>query len=176
MPAIYCPVEGCGKRMVTPTILEKHLAKSHPDYKASETPVEPVSVTPTENQGNSGEPTAPVDTTEVETSEPVETPPVNSEEQVNSEEAGSEEQAEAQAEVKAEAEIAEETPAPEAPVQPEVAVAPQDDTVLLRSADNRTLEVSIGEAVWIGKEIRVPAHQAQSVRKLLEDGGFFLKD
>lgn len=48
--------------------------------------------------------------------------------------------------------------------------------VILRSADKRQLEASIGDQVWKGTEISVPVEQAGDVRRLLEDGGFFLKD
>lgn len=101
-----------------------------------------------------------VDTAEEETSDPV----------VATEEAKDQE---------VEAELAQPSaPEPEAPAQEE-APAPEvvdDGSVLLRSADNRSLQASIGESVWEGKEIRVPAHQAKDVRNLLENGGFFLKD
>ena len=106
-----------------------------------------------------------VDTAEEETSDPV----------VATEEAKDQE---VEAELAQPAETVSETPVSEVPAQEE-APAPEvvdDGSVLLRSADNRSLQASIGESVWEGKEIRVPAHQAKDVRNLLENGGFFLKD
>lgn len=44
------------------------------------------------------------------------------------------------------------------------------------SADGRTLEASVGDQHWIGKELDVPNEQAGEVRRLLEEGGFYLKN
>ena len=58
----------------------------------------------------------------------------------------------------------------------ETTTAPAEAMVELRSADGRVLEASIGDSMWKGKVIQVPAHQAGDVRRLLEAGGYFLKD
>jgi len=50
-----------------------------------------------------------------------------------------------------------------------------DGEVQIVSADNRVLEASIGERIWKGTTITVPAEQEEDVRRILEDGGFFIK-
>lgn len=52
--------------------------------------------------------------------------------------------------------------------------APQ--LVTLKSADGRSLEASIGDQVWKGTVIHVPEHQVDDVRRILEKGGYYLKD
>lgn len=47
--------------------------------------------------------------------------------------------------------------------------------VTIESADGRMLEASIGPVVWKGKTIQVPADQAGEVRRLLTDGGFYVR-
>ena len=66
--------------------------------------------------------------------------------------------------------------APETPeVQPTVEqAAPR--FVTLRAADKRMLELSIGELVFKGREIQVPAELEGEARRILEVGGFYLKD
>lgn len=44
------------------------------------------------------------------------------------------------------------------------------------SADGRVLEVSIGGDIWTGKTIFVPKDKAEDVRRILEAGGFFIKN
>lgn len=58
--------------------------------------------------------------------------------------------------------------APQAPATPE--------TVTLISADKRVLEVSIGSQFWRGVTIDVPKELEGEVRRLLESGGFYLKN
>jgi len=99
MAILTCNV--CGKRMVSPHILELHMAKTHPVKQ-----VEPVA------------PVAP-------------------------------------------------TPAVEEKVE---------EMVTIKSADNRKLEVSVGDRFWNAPEIQVPKKMAGEVRRILLDGGFFLKD
>lgn len=48
--------------------------------------------------------------------------------------------------------------------------------VTIKSADNRRLEVSVGERFWNAPVIEVPEALAGEVRRILLDGGFFLKD
>ncbi len=118
-----------------------------------------------------------IDTAQEETSDPVEAveeaAEVKAEAEIQGEESGVEgavpvtpTEQPAEAAVPSSTEAVEETPAP----------VVDDGSVLLRSADGRALQASIGESVWQGVEIRVPAHQAADVRSLLEKGGFFLKD
>ena len=99
MTVLTCNV--CGKRMVSPHILELHMAKSHPIKK-----VEPV------------------------------TPVVS-------------------------------TPVVEEKVE---------EMVTIKSADNRRLEVSVGDRFWNAPEIQVPKAMVGEVRRILLEGGFFLKD
>jgi hypothetical protein len=59
--------------------------------------------------------------------------------------------------------------------QESTAVVPEG-MVEIVSADNRELEVSIGREVWKGKTILIPKEVEKDVRRILGDGGFFLKD
>lgn len=58
----------------------------------------------------------------------------------------------------------------------DVVVDPVKDSVTIRSADSRNLEVSVNGVAFNGKEIVVPKEQEGDIRKILADGGFFLKD
>lgn len=58
------------------------------------------------------------------------------------------------------------------PVEPIV----EEGMVVLKSADGRKLEVSINAQNWSGIEISVSKDQANSVRRELIRGGFYLKD
>lgn len=58
------------------------------------------------------------------------------------------------------------------PVVPEV----EEKMVMIKSADNRKLEVSIGDRAWNAPIIEVPQSLAGEVRRILLEGGFFLKD
>lgn len=68
---------------------------------------------------------------------------------------------------------------PVAPVEEPAEATPavEDDLpmVKIETADNRTLEVSIGDQYWKGKEIFVPVELEDDVRRILIGGGFFLK-
>lgn len=82
-----------------------------------------------------------------------------------------------------------EAPMPIVPVVPEVpkevpqvleeqtpVVEPKPEMVIIRSADNRRLEVSVGNQIWNNVNIEVPKELAGEVRRILLEGGFFLKD
>ena len=56
------------------------------------------------------------------------------------------------------------------------AVIPDENFVILKSADNRKLELSIGGTTWNDLEIKVPKEMAVTARRSLLEGGFFLKD
>lgn len=60
-------------------------------------------------------------------------------------------------------------------VQPTVEKA-SPSFVTIRAADKRMLELSIGELVFKGHEIQVPAELEGEARRILEQGGFYLKD
>lgn len=83
-------------------------------------------------------------------------------------------------EVKTETPTVEESPSTgtaEAKSIEETPVVPvESDFVILRSADKRKLELSIGSQVWNDFEIKVPKTMAQTARRSLEEGGFFLHD
>lgn len=49
----------------------------------------------------------------------------------------------------------------------------EGEMVIIKSVDNRELEASIGRDHWRGKVIEVPAEQAEDVKRLLKDGGFY---
>ena len=55
-------------------------------------------------------------------------------------------------------------------------VNPVEETVILRSADGRELEASINNQFWRGKTIEVPVSAAGDVRRMLEVGGYYLKN
>lgn len=76
-----------------------------------------------------------------------------------------------QAKAKAKTEETEETTEGE---EAETPAAPA--TVTLISADKRVMEVSIGSNTWKGVEITVPQELESEIRRLLEDGGFYLKN
>ena len=48
--------------------------------------------------------------------------------------------------------------------------------VKIETADNRVLQAAIGDRVFEGKVIYVPEEQADDVRRLLKEGGFFIKE
>lgn len=52
--------------------------------------------------------------------------------------------------------------------------AKEGEDIILRSVDGRELEVSIGNDHWKGKEIVVPFKQAEEVKRILKEGGFFV--
>lgn len=56
--------------------------------------------------------------------------------------------------------------------------APQEEITMKKiiSADNRQLEVSIGNEVWKGFEIMVPSNLEGEIRRILHDGGFYVKN
>ena len=51
-----------------------------------------------------------------------------------------------------------------------------EEMVTIKSADNRRLEVSVGNLAWDASEIQVPKAMVGEVRRILLEGGFFLKD
>lgn len=51
-----------------------------------------------------------------------------------------------------------------------------EEMVMIKSADNRKLEVSIGNRYWNDMVIQVPKELSDEVRRILVNGGFFLKD
>ena len=51
-----------------------------------------------------------------------------------------------------------------------------EEMVTIKSADNRRLEVSVGNLAWNASEIQVPKAMVGEVRRILLEGGFFLKD
>ena len=51
-----------------------------------------------------------------------------------------------------------------------------DSLVTIKSADGRKLEVSVGERSWNSTEIQVPKDMVGEIRRILLDGGYFLKD
>ena len=51
-----------------------------------------------------------------------------------------------------------------------------DNYVEIRSADGRSLEVAINGVMYNDKTIRVPREQEGDIRRILNDGGFYLKD
>jgi len=53
-------------------------------------------------------------------------------------------------------------------------VSKEGEDIILRSVDGRELEVSIGNDHWKGKEIVVPFKQAEEVKRILKEGGFFV--
>lgn len=66
---------------------------------------------------------------------------------------------------------------PVAPVAPTPVVEEKpEEMVTIKSADNRRLEVSVGDKAWNAPEIQVPKELAGEVRRILLEGGFFLKD
>ena len=66
---------------------------------------------------------------------------------------------------------------PVVPVVPPTVVEEKvEEMVTIRSADNRRLEVSVGNLAWNAPEIQVPKELVGEVRRILLDGGFFLKD
>lgn len=66
---------------------------------------------------------------------------------------------------------------PVAPVTPTPVVEEKvEEMVTIKSADNRRLEVSVGDRSWNAPEIQVPKELVGEVRRILLDGGFFLKD
>lgn len=66
---------------------------------------------------------------------------------------------------------------PVAPITPPTVVEEKpEEMVTIRSADNRRLEVSVGDRFWNAPEIQVPVALAGEVRRILLEGGFFLKD
>jgi hypothetical protein len=157
----------CGKNMPG-NILPKHMVKQHPvqggvdlEPKKDEVPTttQPVeSVKPVEQVTPEAQPVQTVNEQgqpTVETPKPVEQPVVPETPKEN-------------LEVPAE----NQTPGMEVPTEE------NKDTrmVVLKSADNRPLEVSINNQTWTGKEISVPKDQADTVRRELLRGGFFLKD
>lgn len=79
---------------------------------------------------------------------------------------------------KAEATAPVEPVVPETPAEPTPAPEPakEAEMVDLLSADNRDLEVSIGDKFWKGKVISVPKEQEGDIRRILSEGGFFLKN
>lgn len=68
--------------------------------------------------------------------------------------------------------------ATETPAEPPVVVEEANDPTKtpLISADGRVLEVSVNGVTWSGKTIYVPKEIEGEVRRLLEDGHFFLKN
>ena len=67
---------------------------------------------------------------------------------------------------------AEITPTPVTPLAQQT----DENFVILKSADNRKLELSIGGTTWNDLEIKVPKEMAITARRSLLEGGFFLKD
>lgn len=70
-------------------------------------------------------------------------------------------------------------PVEEAPaVEPTPAPEPTNDSAMVNliSADGRALEVAVGGESWNGRVISVPKKQADDIRRILTEGGFFLKD
>jgi hypothetical protein len=63
-----------------------------------------------------------------------------------------------------------------APVSTPVVEEKVEEMVTIKSADNRRLEVSVGNSAWNAPEIQVPKAMAGEVRRILLEGGFFLKD
>ena len=48
-----------------------------------------------------------------------------------------------------------------------------DGVIVIKSVDGRELEASIGITHWVGKTIEVPMEQAEDVKRLLKEGGFY---
>lgn len=65
-------------------------------------------------------------------------------------------------------------PAPEP--EPTVEAEKPKKFVTLISADKRVMEVSIGGENWKGVTITVPEELEGEIRRILEEGGFFLKN
>lgn len=77
-------------------------------------------------------------------------------------------------EIKTETPIVENTPIVSEPVP--VSAQPKEETVTITSADNRRLEASINGVFWNDRSIEVPKPQEGEVRRLLEVGGFYVKN
>lgn len=68
--------------------------------------------------------------------------------------------------------------APVEQTKPEIAEQEELDTpeeVIITSADGRVLEAAINERTFKGKTISVPAELAEEVKRLLLNGGYFIK-
>jgi hypothetical protein len=52
--------------------------------------------------------------------------------------------------------------------------AKKGEKVTIKSVDGRELEVSIGDLRWKGKVIEVPSENAEDVRRILKEGGFYI--
>ena len=66
---------------------------------------------------------------------------------------------------------------PVTPVAPPTVVEEKpEELITIKSADNRRLEVSVGNLAWNAPEIQVPKAMVGEVRRILLEGGFFLKD
>lgn len=48
--------------------------------------------------------------------------------------------------------------------------------VTITSADNRDLEVSVGNVHFVGKSIAVPKEMYPDIKRILEEGGFYTKN
>lgn len=64
-------------------------------------------------------------------------------------------------------------PVVEEAVEPSKVV--ETDYVEIASADNRDLEVSVGNVHFVGKKIAVPRNMEKDIKRILEEGGFFIK-
>lgn len=62
-------------------------------------------------------------------------------------------------------------------VETPVEVVPEEAPIMVEivSVDGRNMEVSINSNYWSGKKILVPADQEGQVRKILTDGGYYIK-
>ena len=60
-------------------------------------------------------------------------------------------------------------------ITPEIKKEVESGMVEIESVDGRELEASVGTTIWKGKVIIVPKEMEEDVRRLLIEGGFFIK-
>lgn len=63
----------------------------------------------------------------------------------------------------------------EQPSIPTITTEPEITMVDIISGDGRELEVSIGSQSWKGKIISVPSNLEADIRRILEEGHYFIK-